>query len=76
MDLVEKLAALAEVGEVPDARQQRLLQEPVHDLGDARLLERLLGRDVLEAPQVLVEVYLVHPDPAVEIFCDVDEVHN
>ena len=74
--MLEELATLCQLLEAPHVRQERLLKEPVHNLGDARLLLRLFKSYILEAPQVLVEVDLVDADAPVKILIRVRELHD
>lgn len=76
LDLLEEFAALGELLEAPHARQKRLLEEPVYNLGDARLLLCLFIGYVLETSQVLVKVNLINSNTPVKILICVRELHD
>lgn len=52
------------------------MEEPIHDLCDFGLFLGLFRRDILKAPQVLIEVDLVDADAPVEVLAGVGELEN
>ena len=74
--MLEEFAALGKLLETPYARQERLLEEPVYNLGDTRLLLRLFIGYILETSQVFVKVDLIDSNTPVKILICVRELHD
>ena len=74
--MLEEFAALGKLLEAPNAGQERLLEEPIYNLGDARLLLRLFIGYILETSQVLVKVDLIDSNTPVKILICVRKLHD
>ena len=69
-----KFHGLTKLFQAPNARQKRLLQELIRNPSKLRFLLRLLGSNILETSQILIEVDLVDAYLAIQYLGLIEEV--
>lgn len=60
----------------PDGGEARLVQQLVGQVRQRGVLPRRLKGNVLESPQILIEIYFVDTDPPQQHLAGIDEVHD